>query len=172
MCVPVIFTRDMEDKTNDQSPQEVTSEVSKTEVQEAKPKRVLTEAQRLAFIKGREKRLANLERKRQEKLEAEQSVQPTEERVSTTEPKLPQVDPPPIPVLKRQTNAEKPPSASLDDHFAKKVVEMLYSKFNEEAIAEEEPPPKRKYTRRAKPVEQAKPPTPPVPPPQKTFNWM
>lgn len=36
----------------------------------AKPKRVLTEAQRLAFIKGREKRLANLERKRMEKEEA------------------------------------------------------------------------------------------------------
>lgn len=36
-----------------------------------KPKRVLTEAQRLAFLKGREKRMANIERKRQEKLEAE-----------------------------------------------------------------------------------------------------
>lgn len=39
-----------------------------------KPKRVLTEAQRLAFLKGREKRMANIERKRQEKLEAEQAT--------------------------------------------------------------------------------------------------
>jgi len=46
-----------------------------------KPKRQLTEAQRLAFLKGREKRMANIERKRQEKLEAEKefSVQVQEE---------------------------------------------------------------------------------------------
>lgn len=37
-----------------------------------KPKRVLTEAQRLAFLKGREKRMANIMKKREEKLEAEQ----------------------------------------------------------------------------------------------------
>lgn len=35
-----------------------------------KPKRVLTEAQRLAFLKGRETRMANLEKKRLEKEEA------------------------------------------------------------------------------------------------------
>lgn len=40
----------------------------KMETQE-KPKRQLTEAQRLAFIKAREKRLVNLEKKRQEKQE-------------------------------------------------------------------------------------------------------
>ena len=41
-----------------------------------KPKRVLTEAQRLAFLKGREKRLANIETRRMEKLEAmENAVQ-------------------------------------------------------------------------------------------------
>lgn len=36
-----------------------------------KPKRQLTEAQRLAFMKGREKRMANLLKKKEEKLEAE-----------------------------------------------------------------------------------------------------
>jgi hypothetical protein len=34
-----------------------------------KPKKVLTEAQRLAFLKGREKRMANLEKKRLADLE-------------------------------------------------------------------------------------------------------
>ena len=36
---------------------------------EAKPKRELTEAQRLAFLKGREKRMANIEKSRLAKLE-------------------------------------------------------------------------------------------------------
>lgn len=48
-------------------------------VKTGKPKKVLTEAQRLAFMKGREKRMANLEKRRQEKLEAQQfEAQPSE----------------------------------------------------------------------------------------------
>lgn len=43
-----------------------------------KPKRQLTEAQRLAFMKGREKRLANLAKKREEKLLKEDSISPIE----------------------------------------------------------------------------------------------
>jgi hypothetical protein len=43
---------------------------------DVKPKRVLTEAQRLAFLKGREKRMANIEKKRLEKLEADQMELP------------------------------------------------------------------------------------------------
>lgn len=42
---------------------------------------MLTEAQKLAFLKGREKRLANLEKKRQEKLEADQKKDDTKEPV-------------------------------------------------------------------------------------------
>jgi len=38
-------------------------------MEEAKPKRVLTEAQRLAFLKGREKRMANIEKKKLEQQE-------------------------------------------------------------------------------------------------------
>lgn len=48
--------------------------VENKEVGESKPKRQLTEVQRLAFLKGREKRLANIEKKRQEKLEEETAM--------------------------------------------------------------------------------------------------
>ncbi len=48
-------------------------QVTTTTQVEEKPKRQLTEAQRLAFMKGREKRLANLAKKREEKLEAERA---------------------------------------------------------------------------------------------------
>lgn len=51
---------------------------------EEKPKRVLTEAQRLAFLKGREKRLANIERKRQEQMELD--LPPEEETPMVEEP--------------------------------------------------------------------------------------
>lgn len=120
-----------------------------------KPKRVLTEAQRLAFMKGREKRLANLERKRQEKLEAEGVEEPPLKDVSP---------PPPMPVLQRQTN-------HLDGEvMAQKIAELVYGRLIEEA------PPKRKYTRREKPAviprEESPPPEIQQPIPQKTFNWM
>ncbi len=49
---------------------------------EEKPKRQLTEAQRLAFMKGREKRLANIEKRRQAKLEQEEAKPIKEEIVS------------------------------------------------------------------------------------------
>lgn len=58
-------------------------------ISQEKPKKVLTEAQRLAFLKGREKRMANLEKKRLADLEiASASMSP----------------PPSKPKLKRQTN--------------------------------------------------------------------
>lgn len=46
-----------------------------------KPKRQLTEAQRLAFLKGREKRLANIEKRRQEKIEQLQEIASTTDTV-------------------------------------------------------------------------------------------
>lgn len=54
---------------------------------EEKPKRQLTEAQRLAFMKGREKRLANIEKRRQEKLEQEKA-QPVKEEI----PSIPEAE--------------------------------------------------------------------------------
>lgn len=57
----------------------------------ANSKKQLTEAQRLAFLKGREKRMANIEKKRLEKEEAEAVV-----------------DAPPKPKLKRQVNKIDP----------------------------------------------------------------
>lgn len=45
------------------------TETIKKNMESEKPKRQLTEAQRLAFLKAREKRLANIEKKRQEAAE-------------------------------------------------------------------------------------------------------
>lgn len=145
--------------------EEIKKEDQQNEVtsDQVKPKRVLTEAQRLAFMKGREKRLANLERKRQEKLEAEGL---TEE--PKPEPKEEQDPPPPMPVLHRQTN-------HIDDGMAHKIAELVYGKLIEDVPE----PPKRKYTRKEKPVQVPRDPSPihrvetvQQPIPQKTFNWM
>jgi hypothetical protein len=54
---------------------------------DVKPKRVLTEAQRLAFLKGREKRMANIEKKRLEKLEADQMELPAAPPKPTPKPR-------------------------------------------------------------------------------------
>jgi hypothetical protein len=64
-----------------------------------KPKRVLSEAQRLAFLKGREKRMANLEKKRLEKEEAKMASEDFE---------LPDAPPPPKPKLTRKPRVKKP----------------------------------------------------------------
>jgi len=76
---PVASQQDELDSKVAEETQVETSEESKVETpsvvisaKTGKPKRVLTEAQRLAFMKGREKRMANLEKRRQEKLEAQQ----------------------------------------------------------------------------------------------------
>lgn len=77
---------------------------------ETKPKRVLTEAQRLAFLKGREKRMANIEMKRQQLLETEPVELPPVPESPTTdvpdESPATDEDVPPIPILKRQTNVD------------------------------------------------------------------
>jgi hypothetical protein len=56
----VIDTPETEEEQQEEEHQE-------SPIPESKPRRVLTEAQRLAFIKGREKRMANIEKKKQEK---------------------------------------------------------------------------------------------------------
>lgn len=121
-----------------------------------KKKRVLTEAQRLAFMKGREKRMMNLERKRQEKLEAIQEEEAVTEKETA----------PLIPTLKRQTN-QIDESGSITE-----LLKDIRDRLTPAAIAK----PKRKYTRREKePTEEIEEETQEVEeviPPQKNFVWM
>ena len=81
-----------------------------------KTKRVLTEAQRLAFMKGREKRLANIERRRQEKLEA----------IEASTGSLPDSKPKPVSKTVPTTLEVKPaptePDANASSHNAASVV--------------------------------------------------
>jgi hypothetical protein len=122
-----------------------------------KPKRVLTEAQKLAFMRGREKRAANIQQRKQSKEEHPDVI-------PTTPP----------------SSAKKPQTAEFDyDLLAAK----LYDKF---AVPVASPPKKRAYTRRVEspPQSTTRPPPPPppaparsvLPPPVKRvtteFNWM
>jgi hypothetical protein len=129
-----------------------------------KPKRVLTEAQRLAFLKGREKRMANIEKRRLEKEEQKQVE---------AEP-IPEL---PIPVLKRQVAEDvKPapasspapapaPAPDVDDKIVT-AIEKLIQKMQPPAK-----PVRKPYTR--KPKEESSEPTPASPPPSvRTFTWM
>lgn len=115
---------------------------------EAKPKRVLTEAQRLAFLKGREKRLANLERKRQEKLEMDLPDEPSEE-----------IPEDPVPEIKPEvlTKPEPVDYDVLADRVAKIVVKQMEKKKKPDPVE-----------RSADPVPAAAPkPQPPV----QEFLW-
>jgi hypothetical protein len=137
------------------------------EDQNQKPKRVLTEAQRLAFLKGREKRMANIERKRQEKLEAEDEeeqqtvdhaveepikiVAKSEEKIDANaveeipipkETKLEEPTPT-MPVLRRHANS---------DETAKRIADLILERmelgcYKEDTIA---PPPAKKSRGRPK----------------------
>lgn len=120
-----------------------------------KPKKVLTEAQRLAFLKGREKRMANIEKKRLEKEEAKQVEEPAPE------------PPPEIPTLKRAEPraTSTPPPPSIDENkIADTVAERVWAKMQAAK-------PKRKpYTRKEKTETSLTP--PPPPPPTHSFTWM
>lgn len=102
--------------------EEETQEIEQpTPLPEIKPKRQLTEAQKLAFEKGRAKRLANLEKKRQESIEAEAAGLKREVPIKTPSPidydkladkvvnKIKQDMPPPAPI-KRKYERKAPPS--------------------------------------------------------------
>lgn len=87
---------------------------------QAKPKRVLTEAQRLAFMKGREKRMQNILRKREEKKEAElladvQDVDPE------PEPE-PEIEPEPEPEPEPESEPEPEPEPKPDLPIPKLVI--------------------------------------------------
>jgi len=74
---------------------------------DVKPKRVLTEAQRLAFLKGREKRMANIEKNRLAKLEFQEA---TKEETPAVVPEKKKEDPQPLtPVVKVEEKVEEIP---------------------------------------------------------------
>lgn len=80
-----------------------------TDVITDKPKRQLTEAQRLAFLKGREKRMMNIEMRRQEKLEAESNAEavPIPEQVSDGDQAVTQEPSPTPPAPQKQKRPGK-----------------------------------------------------------------
>jgi len=143
-----------------------------TTTETEKPKRVLTEAQRLAFLKGREKRMANIEKKRQEQLEQTQTPVTTNESdhhsdteesssgESTAKEDIEQI---PIPKLKRQTNKmeettpeptpaikdvqEKPNLVTDYDIIARKCADYLFDRMSleipDDSIPSIEQPPQK-----------------------------
>lgn len=121
-------------------------------IPKTKPKRELTEAQKLAFLKGREKRLANIEKKRLEKEEA--AANTTEAKIVTpTKQETPPQKQKPDPVPETQPA----PVASFDfdmDALADKVAERILK-------AQPVPAPKPKAPTRPRPT----------PPPQQ-FTWL
>lgn len=103
--------------------------------EEQKPKRVLTEAQRLAFLKGREKRMANIEKKRLEKLEVAETETPppaTVPKPVTPEPPKPVTPEPPKP----ETPLPSPPKLRRypvidEEKIAARVADEVFKKMLE-----------------------------------------
>lgn len=150
---------------------------------ETKPKRVLTEAQRLAFLKGREKRMANIERKRQEKIEAQDEEHETVELVQnvTTIPMKPK--------MKEKEKEEETtkevkmdvdtPAPQEDPMKVEKLADLILDRIKNlktEASADpivEPPKLRKKYTKREKRPREAEEEDSVVEPIQKVnFNWM
>jgi hypothetical protein len=131
-----------------------------------KPKRVLTEAQRLAFIKGREKRMQNIMMKKAAK-EEESKLSPEKS---------------PIMLKLKRTKKTDTEEESKPDHPSLNV-DAIADKLFEKMQAIHPPketnpgPTKRKYTRR-KEVKTISPPTTPPPDPESprpvrvSYNWL
>lgn len=103
-----------------------------------RPKRVLTEAQRLAFLKGREKRMANIAARRAAKSEETLSI-PAEESSA------------PVPVKPLPKSPINRPVTPDPNDLANRVAHLVYEKLNSEEVTPPSTPvkPKRKYTRKA-----------------------
>lgn len=159
-----------------QQPQtDVETPVIPKEPEQKPKKRVLTEAQRLAFLKGREKRMLSIQKKKEEKQEAERLAKEEEEKEikpASTEP-LPEVK---QPLLKPKEEVHDD-----DDEKAKKIADYVYLKLMKdvEALPPETPvKPKRAYRRRTKsaPILSTEDPEPTVKPasllpPEKIISW-
>lgn len=121
----------------------------------AKPKRELTEAQRLAFMKGREKRLANLQARKAEKKMMEQELE------------LP--PPEPVPEVVRQPLRETPAPTAVRQEFDEGA---LIDKITTRLVAELKPPKKPRKPRA--PSRRHEPELEPIietPLPRRTFKW-
>ena len=139
-----------------------------------KPKKVLTEAQRLAFLKGREKRMANIEKKRLEKEEVKEMDMPpplpVKVKVSAPAPE-PEPEPEPSAAAPKEVPRTKTPEPKLhidENKIADTVAERVWLKLQEAK-------PKRKpYTRRETSSNSESEPAPPpvLPPPTHSFTWM
>lgn len=152
-----------------------------------KAKKVLTEAQRLAFLKGREKRLANIETKRMEKVEAMENAT-QEDAPPKVKPKTKAKPEPVPPVETKQEEPEPEPESEPEPKVEEKpiveppnidaIVQQVMSRIKKQ---EEVSPPvkttnKRPYVRRPTPttISQTPPDSPPPPTkvPTRDFNWM
>jgi hypothetical protein len=124
---------------------------------EQKPKKVLTEAQRLAFIKGREKRMQNIMLKKAEKEESreiEESKTETETEPETTTESEPEPTKPLTPIpplkLKREKRVRTPlPAAAATLDQPEIDFDALADKIAEK-IKIQEPKPKRRYAKKEK----------------------
>lgn len=134
---------------------------------EAPPKkRQLTEAQRLAFLKGREKRMLNIQKKREEKEEAERLKKEEEQPLLAEAPKEPEL---------KKVKIETPTREPTDDSTAEKIANYVYLKLMSDLPPV---PPQRKPRKPRKPKTptiatpvQSSPQPPPPAPPQKVISW-
>lgn len=164
------------------------------------PKKTLTEAQRLAFLKGREKRMANIEKKRLE--DEEKKAIETQTFSPPSKPKMkrqPKVKPEPIqvPITPDETKSDPTPehistpipstrSQALSDGDIDVMVSKIMSKIDTQIgdtimdklinslpkAASQEPPPKKPRKPRAKKEPGKKDDTKPVVVPTNNFTWM
>jgi len=150
------------------------------ETPEPKAKRQLTEAQRLAFMKGREKRLANLAKKREEKMNLNDDIK------SPPEPIVPVVIPDETPKHEAPQAPHVQQKLELDDAAMEKLAKLVAVVADKVTVR---PKARRPYTKRVQvPVdppstikESSSPKTADVastqedtayPVPQRTYFWM
>jgi hypothetical protein len=159
----------------------------------APTKRTLTEAQRLAFLKGREKRMANIEKKRLEKEEAAMAspdfqLPPAPAPTKTRKPRkvhvivdpplpvetkpepepTPNPEPEPAPPKEPEIQAKSKPEKTLlldEDSLAAKIVAKL-----KEMQPVAPPPRKPRAPRRARTVPDGVIPVEPIP--TNNFSWL
>jgi hypothetical protein len=146
-------------KTQTTTDESGTKEEVEVQVPTEPKKRVLTEAQRLAFLKGREKRMLNIQKKKEEK---EEMMKSKKAEITKQEP----------------TEEVKPASVDIDeDGHAKKVADYVYKKIMggfEPPEAVVQPPKRTRKPRTSKTSnskgENEKAELPPAPP-QKIISW-
>lgn len=154
----------------------------------AAPKRQLSEAQRLAFLKGREKRMVNIEKarlaKEEESLSADQfklAPGPTKQKKPRTkktttvvdpepppEPELePEPEPKPEPKLEPEPKPESEPKHVFNED---KLVDKIVAKLKDSYVAV----PTIRKPRKAKPAKimEEEVTTPPPPPATNNFSWL